>query len=709
MTYEQVQRNTMKILLPISHILYAGTHSGVYRRNALLLLIDANRSRLYASINNSSIYRGIDKGTSLLSWPLVTGAILGAAVLAMILFVVRWLLYPPDRRQDQVFERNWLLWREEIQHILQNQNEVRIDALAHIPQTLRLRALQQYMQEHWDDNLILRLNPPVLEPANSLQVWDFLRNWQAAQKRLKNAAAFRPVASRLADQLCQLLGFTLIDSRSYKDLHSYVIKAPALRLRMPPMFPIVFLQECDLDAQDINDLHDLMGVLNTSSYLALLIIPDDETSASQERKLLKTLFKRLARNTAHDFMVMDFDDLYRIFVAKDPQKRFVRILLGQVDLTAVSPYVTSGPVPESMFFGRDYELKTITRTIKDNSFAIVGGRKIGKTSILTKLHRSFTDATNYYSLYLDCQAVQNYRDFCNAIETMWKLPLPDCSPENLMRLIAPLKQEREGQLIVILLDEVDALLKYDTVNQERLFKAFRALSQEGYCRFVFCGGRVLHASLHDSGSTLFNFCNIIRLGYLNPQDTGRIILEPMQEMGIGFEDASKLVQGTIDLSACHPNLVQYICHELTVQINARGDRFVNSADLDAIGSSSQFSEYLIEVMWGGATTLERLITLLMLGKPSVTLAQIEAMLRERSLVVSPTAIEQALDGLVLCSALTREEQEYYFTAPAFPSVVTTTQNVAALIEQTTQHLRSEMATTILPNGSSDLMLGNVRG
>jgi hypothetical protein len=433
-----------------------------------------------------------------------------------------------------------------------------------------------------------------------------------------------------------------------------------------------------------------MGILNVSSYLALLVIPDDPTVAGREPARMKASLKKLVSGTAHDFIVMSFGDLYRIFVAKDPEKAFTRILLGQVDLTVVSPYVTSGPVSDNMFFGRDYELKTVIRTIKDNSFAIVGGRKIGKTSILSKLHRSFTDTPDYHSLYLDCQTVQDYRDFGNAIETMWQVTLPSGSPEDLMRFMARMKQECEGQLIVILLDEVDALLKYDAGNQERLFKLFRALSQEGYCRFILCGGQALHANLHDPDSALFNFCNVIRLSYLTPRDTGRIVLEPMQEMGIGFEDASRLVQSLIDLSSCHPNIVQYICQELIVRINARGDRFVTLADLDTIANSSQLSEYLIEVMWGNTTALERLITLLIiLDRPSATLAQIEAALRSRGVQVPSTAVEQALNTLVLYSVLNKEGQEYYFTAAAFPSVVAVTQDVDSLVERAIQYLCSE--------------------
>ena len=149
-------------------------------------------------------------------------------------------------------------------------------------------------------------------------------------------------------------------------------------------------------------------------------------------------------------------------------------------------------------------------------------------------------------------------------------------------------------------------------------------------------------------------------------------------------------KGVINLSTCHPNLVQYICQELIAGINSRGERFITLNDLEAVGSSSQFSEYLIEVMWGNTTALERLLTLLiiMMDRPSATLAQIEAALQARGIGVSSAAVESSLETLVLYSVLTKEGSEYYFTAPAFPSVVAATQDIDSLVQRTSQYLLS---------------------
>ncbi|MBC7262247.1 MAG: hypothetical protein H5T63_09550, partial [Chloroflexi bacterium] len=294
-------------------ILYASTDGGIFRSddgglnwraineglppraNVLALLVDSKRSYLYASVKNNGVYSTLDKGLGPAPWRLVAAGILGAAALAIMLFAIQWQVQATKQTQEQLFEHNWPLWRQEIEHILRDQNAVHIEALTHVPSSLRLRAMQQYVQEQGDDNLVLRLNPPLLEPANSMLVGNFLRNWRSAQKRAKNAIAFKPIVSRITDQLCQLLGFTLLETRSYKELHAYVIKAPALRLKMPPMFPLIFLQKHSLTEQDIHDLHDLMSILNISSYLALLVLPDSHTG--QDPTSAKMQLKKLTRGT----------------------------------------------------------------------------------------------------------------------------------------------------------------------------------------------------------------------------------------------------------------------------------------------------------------------------------------------------------------------------------------------------------------------------
>jgi hypothetical protein len=231
-----------------------------------------------------------------------------------------------------------------------------------------------------------------------------------------------------------------------------------------------------------------------------------------------------------------------------------------------------------------------------------------------------------------------------------------------------LAREWRRGTIVILLDEVDALLQYDLQHQETLFRVFRALSQEAKCRFVFCGERLLDAQLHAPDSPLFNFCDVIHLSYLDRKSTQRIIVEPMADMGIAFQDLDTAVTHIMDISSRHPNIVQYICQRLLQAISARDGRVIELADLAAVAESSTFREFLLEVVWGNATALEKMISLFMIPQPATTLSQLEEKLLQLGIQATRRQLEEAMRGLYLYSIAHKEPQGFVFDHLMFPQV-----------------------------------------
>ncbi|MEZ4613924.1 MAG: hypothetical protein R2867_00215 [Caldilineaceae bacterium] len=63
-------------------------------------------------------------------------------------------------------------------------------------------------------------------------------------------------------------------------------------------------------------------------------------------------------------------------------------LSQQVSLSVLSPYETSKPVTGSRFFGREAEVRRIISS--DANFAIMGIRRIGKTSLLKEIGERYT-------------------------------------------------------------------------------------------------------------------------------------------------------------------------------------------------------------------------------------------------------------------------------------------------------------------------------
>jgi len=172
-------------------------------------------------------------------------------------------------------------------------------------------------------------------------------------------------------------------------------------------------------------------------------------------------------------------------IAHNSSRHLVEIILEQgIELSSLSPYVVKGPVPEKMFFGREKEIKTVTQGIQRGDYAIVGGRRIGKSSTLQRVNRLLNNDPRYQPLYIDCEDKFNYENLFQALADELREPLEGSDPLGFRKLVTKLKIRAPARQVVFLLDEVDALLAFDAESKPvgQLFRTFRALSHEGLCR-----------------------------------------------------------------------------------------------------------------------------------------------------------------------------------------------------------------------------------
>jgi len=695
---KRLRLKTLALNPAMPNVIYAGTDRGIYRSEdgganwqasndglpanasvSTIVVDPAAPENVLAGTSGNGVVRGVDQPRWSVSPQLlwVSGIILALLVLG----VVGYRYWGPPAHERAVGQM-WKQWETAIAHALQTTGEAHAGNLKRLPRHQLAYALKRYTDEHPHEALTWQADPPYLRADHFALTQRFLRSWKAAWELVDNEQAFASVSQQIVDQLCTLLGFIRLDERSYKGLIGYVVRAPALRLKIPPRFPIIFIPRHEAREEDVEALRDLMGILNMVSYFALVIDLRDNPPEDPRQSLANLL-----RQAIHDFIVLDGRAMRRLLAARDHARELVEIILSQVDLTVVSPYVTSGPVPANMFFGREAELKTIVRTVRDTNFAIVGGRKIGKTSVLARVLQLLQDAPEYHPFYLDCQAVHSYDDFFEAVTTMWRIPLPAPTPEGFRRMATELPARYPARTIVMLFDEIDGLLAYDIAQGEPLFRIFRALAQELPIRFVFCGEKVLNSALHNSHLALFNFCNRMALSYLTREEARRVVTDPMQEMGITLEEDGDLAERIVDYAACHPNVVQYICQKLIERINQRRERLIRRADVEAIGQSTEFAEYFAEVSWGNTTTLERLITLLMLERPQVTIGEIAQVFRNAGLAVPPEHLEEAFEGLTLYAILRRDGPKYTFATQAIWDVLRRGQDVYGSIASYSQEIK----------------------
>lgn len=555
-------------------------------------------------------------------------------------------------------EDRYPTWANRIATEIVGSSRVKLDF---VPRRHREYVFNRYHHEYTDPELTYRDDSIYL--TNHLIVDQFIKHWAQASNNLtsNNIDEFKKATLELMDIANELLGLKV--DQNPKFLHGklgIMVYAPAIRLNVPAKFPFIFLQSKDFSDEDIKGTLELLKLLDArGQYFAINVV------FVGRQKYIQQVQNSIYRS---DFVVVDKQSLWQIFSSKFPIKVLTEIILGQVDLLAVSPYVTGGPVSSKMFFGRINEEKTLLQTIDRSNFAIVANRKIGKTSLLYRIRDYLVRDQNFQVYLFDLQPATDYKKFFkNIARTQFSsefreliAKLKDIEPLDIYEVVFEIKKRKPNRQMVIIFDEVDDILEYDQKNKYELFKTLRELSQNNICQFIFIGSRMLVKSVQDPYSPFFNFCKIMRLGCLEEKYARELITGPMKEMGIHFDDESLIVGKLIEVSSCHPNILQYICEQLLRQINTKNSRVITIEDSNEILDSREFKEYYTTVLWGQASSYEKLIVYTMM-RNGVTSFN-ENMIRSEfdKLGVTAAHIRDALNTLELYSLTSTENGQFSF-------------------------------------------------
>lgn len=360
--------------------------------------------------------------------------------------------------------------------------------------------------------------------------------------------------------------------------------------------------------------------------------------------------------------------------SESPLGRFRSIVLAQSDLTKMSPFVVRSVTPDRVFFGREEEEATLIGTVMSNSVALLGGRRIGKTSLLKHSVERLEQA-ELRPFFLDCQVVRNWADFGTLASRAWGVDLPEAfKPQHLLDLVSQL-DDGSGKAIVIMLDEIDQMLDWDTKHEtdevpEAFFRACRAISQEGRAQFVFSGERTIAQKLWDPSSPHWNFCKPILLQQLSANAGRALIAQPLEGMGVRIEDRPGFVQAAWTCTDGHPELLQFLGDHLVAIINGRDRKDVHVTPLDVAQASQrlEYAEQYLETYWGQATAFERLISIVVAEGPS-SVASIIQQIEELGVKRSYGDVMLALHMLNLYGIIYQSDDGYDLRSKWFPSAL----------------------------------------
>ena len=373
-------------------------------------------------------------------------------------------------------------------------------------------------------------------------------------------------------------------------------------------------------------------------------------------------------------------DLKKIMLADSLKKVFRDYVKSQIDIRLISPYQTKGPVSANFFFGRDHEIRTIVSN-RDANYAIYGSRRIGKTSLLKKLHQIISNQSD--TVFVDCEGTRTIQALC--MDLSKKMGLTEC--KSLDELSASVKDRKKR--FVVFLDEFDAVLNDKNANE--ILQTFRALSNEGYLRFIATGYKQLHKMSVDLKSPMYNFMNAIRLGFLSEKEAKELAFYPMLTLEVNYDKSDSALKTLIFFASSHPNLVQVMCHELVLLVSKEKKKLITEADIKKVYEGQAFANYVDEIFFdaNNLSKLEKLIVLTFLRQTPFREEEIYQSIKEACPFLDILEVSSALDNLVLSFVMEKNGTWYKYPYDKLPDIIRHNHNVDSFISSFKDELKRE--------------------
>lgn len=441
----------------------------------------------------------------------------------------------------------------------------------------------------------------------------------------------------------------------------------------PKQVPFLFLRSPSVGPTEVDVLRSHFA--EQPGKVALVILPAVAEGLQQIRQ---TLDEQIRKPYASDLVILGHSEIRAIVHDEQPKTAFRRAILLQTNIVNYAPFILNDPVPENIFFGRESELRTVCERARKSSFAVIGSRRIGKTSILNCLHRGRLPDLGYRTVYHDCSTIMDPRSFLNS-GVQWN---PGPPPGTSVTFSELFESVPTAQPVVVLLDEADRLVSTDRANGWKLFNTMRTLASSSQVQFVFSGEQTLRQALRDPNSPLFNFADEILLGCLDFQAVKELITQPMKQLEIELTDEMAVTRRIFEFTSGHPNVVQRFCYRLLEQLSeqdARRARRISLEHVDAVIADPDFiRKDFLETFFSRATALEHVCALLMAtNKELRTLTSVHKALSQKDFSVNLNQVDAALERLVdLRRLLRRTADGYEFAVTAFPLIISRSERVS---------------------------------
>jgi hypothetical protein len=370
--------------------------------------------------------------------------------------------------------------------------------------------------------------------------------------RLDEAIAFvyvpepEPRAKALAERLeldlqgkmeTTARGTALFDATTSERL---LLNLPRVRLAFP---------RSGMGADDV--LADLRRFMAASDRITVIVPADPQQNIA---------LRAVTSGRTEQAATLSGVEMTRIFLSPRPLTVFAQALSEQVPPARLSAYHRGGGVSRAgAFFGREKEIATVLNREPANYF-LVGGRQVGKTSLLKELKRRI-DARGE----IDC-------DYLSLKDDDLRGPLVDAlriDPNSTLEAAYARLTKTAASRRYLFVDEADQFILREARTGYRNLAMFRRLSEEGRAYFIFAGYWDLYRTMvFEYNSPLRNFGEQIRLGTLDEEACRRLATEPMAALNLHYEEPG-LVTEIFRATAGRANLMTTACDEIIKSLSHR--------------------------------------------------------------------------------------------------------------------------------------------
>ncbi|GAB4150990.1 MAG: hypothetical protein Fur0021_14380 [Candidatus Promineifilaceae bacterium] len=286
------------------------------------------------------------------------------------------------------------------------------------------------------------------------------------------------------------------------------------------------------------------------------------------------------RLTPH-LILLPLSQLRDFAISQDPINELINHAFTIIGRQSFSPYRLVGSLTggSPLFVGRDRELNRILLSLDREDHAILGSRRIGKTSLLHELAYRIGQQENSHqnvlSLFLRLRDNFTDADFYveikNALDTSGlhqeanRLAKTPNGNYNDLRDVMQQLATRRGHPVVFLIDEIDGLYLWDRdSNNQRLFQFLRnnlAQAQPRTCTFIMTGYRHIFLDRQQHGSVFFNFCYFHNFAAIQAEGVERLV-SILEELNLSIEDRDSVTSLITQETYAIPYYVQRTCDDL---------------------------------------------------------------------------------------------------------------------------------------------------